>query len=361
MNIKLYTDLSLLEFGYQTELLIPFVGLKNEEDKPGKILSGRYDEYIACAHQFVELTTDIESCDACLLPINYDLEKTEKFLADIKPFLEKVERSNKKIFVFVGHDVPEVDVKIKNAIVFNSAINKSTQPKNVFSFPHFFEDLLKRYKGGALQPRHKQQIPVLGFCGYAPPLGLKFGKAKIIGIVKLLANYTGIIKRFPEKSSHSYRARTILSVRNSKKIKTNFRIKSQFAFGPTGLLNTGNTTETDESFRLAFINNIIESDYTLCVRGIGNNSVRFFETLCCGRIPVFLNTDCVLPFDFVINWKELCVWVEEKDINNAAQVVANFHNNLSDSEFIALQEKLRLLWEEYFSPVGFFKHLNLFI
>jgi hypothetical protein len=362
MKIKLFTDLELLKKGYQIELLVPFIGIKNEEDKPGKILSGRFNDYISSANEFIELTTKIEECDACLLPIYYDEPILgEEFLDIISPFLRRIEDSGKKVLVFVGHDIPNVTVKIKNSIVFNSAINKSGQAENVYSWPHFFEDYIKKYKDNKLQLRQKKKIPVVGFCGYAPPLGLRFGKAKVVGIIKLLANYVGLIRLFREKSSHSFRARSILSLRKSKRVEINFRIKSNFAFGPSGMLNTGNTNETDQTFRQAFIDNIINSDYTLCVRGIGNNSVRFFETLCCGRIPVFLNTNCVLPFDQIIDWKNLCVWVEEEDIDDIARAVETFHNKLSEAEFLELQKKLRVLWEEYLSPVGFFKHLGVFI
>jgi hypothetical protein len=233
----------------------------------------------------------------------------------IDPFIQKVEASGKKNFVFLGRDVPFVSVKIKNAIIFNSAITKSNQPKNVFSYPHFFEDYVEHYCDKKLIVREKNKIPTIGFCGFASPLALPMGKAKIIGLIKLVANYLGLMKLFSEKSSHSYRARTIIALKKSKYLKTNFKIKKDFAFGPQGQLNTGvGITESDETFRRNFVNNIIDSDYTLCVRGIGNNSIRFFETICCGRIPLFLNTDCVLPFDFMIDWKKLCVWVEDNQI-----------------------------------------------
>jgi hypothetical protein len=105
----------------------------------------------------------------------------------------------------------------------------------------------------------------------------------------------------------------------------------------------------------------LNSDYTLCVRGIGNNSVRFYETICCGRIPIFVNTDSVLPFEHLINWKALCVWVDEKEIDNIAEVVANYHKKISPQEFIDLQIQLRNIWKQYFSPEGFFNNMEVFM
>lgn len=362
MKLKIYTDLSLLQIGYPVELLIPFIGVSNAEDKPGKMMSSRFNEFAVNGREFLELTSDIEDADICLLPIFYKLTgDVAAFEEAIKPFKENVEKSGKKTLVFAGHDVTNPKVNIRNSIIFNSALNKSTQPSNMYAWPHFFEDFIKQYHNDKLILREKSATPTVGFCGYAPPFGLKMSKAKLVGMLKLIANYLGIMKRLPNKASHSYRARAIIGLLKSKKVKLNLKLKSNFAFGPAGQLNTGNTKESDEMFRRSFINNILDSDYTLCVRGIGNNSVRFFETICCGRIPVFVNTDSVLPFDHIIDWKKLCIWVEGKDIDNVGEIVQKFHNNISDTEFIELQKNLRLLWEEYFSPIGFFKHLKLFL
>jgi hypothetical protein len=358
MKLKLYTDLSLLSKGQPVELLIPFIG--NFEANAESIRHGRYDEFLNSGKSFLELTS-IEECDACLLPIFYDVIGDQaKFEEDIKEFVEEVEKSGKKTLIFVGHDVLEINIPVKNAIIFNSAISKSKQADNVYPWPHFFEDFLARYSGGKLELRDKKAKPVIGFCGFAPPLNIKMGREKIVGALKLLANYAGILQKFPDRISHSYRARAIIGLQKSTKITPNFRLKSNFAFGPKGM-NTGNTVESNEDFRKKFVENIMESDYTLCVRGLGNNSVRFFETLCCGRIPVFVNTDSTLPFDNLIDWKSLCVWVEEKDIDRIDDAVVEFHNNISEHDFLELQKKLREIWEEYLTPIGFFKRLEFFI
>jgi hypothetical protein len=362
VKLKIFTDLELLMIGNPVELLIPFIGVFNEEDQPGKIMCRRFNEYLEQGKKSIELTSFIDDADVCLLPVYYELiNDVITFENAIKPFIQKVEQSNKKTIIFAGHDVNNPTINVKNSIIFTSALNKSNQPKNMYAWPHFFEDFIKEYCHNEPIFKSKSPIPTIGFCGYAPPLAVKSRKAKIIGILKLIANYTGVIKRYPAQASHSYRARAIIGLCRAKKVKTNFKLKSQFAFGPEGQLNTGKTGESDEVFRRSFVNNILESDYTLCVRGIGNNSVRFYESLCCGRIPVFVDTDCVVPFDFKIDWKCLCVWVEEKDIDNIEKIVYDFHHNISNEDFIELQKKLRLIWEEYFSPLGFFKNLHLFL
>ena len=361
MKLKIYTDLSLLELGASVDLLIPFIGISNEEYSEGRLYAHTFDEYCKYAHEYIELVA-IDECDVCLFPINYNQvwDAKDRRPEKVSNFIGKVESSGKQVFVFLGHDISATGVNMEKAIVFSGAIDKSRQVKNVYSYPHFFSDLLL-YNDTTFAPKIKSEVPVVGFCGYAPPLEIELSKEKAISFLKLVANYAGLMKMFPSKISHSYRARAIIALKKSNKVKPNLRIKNTFAFGPNGQLNTGNTKESDTDFRKNFINNILESDYTLCVRGIGNNSIRFFETLCCGRIPVFVNTDSVLPFDHIINWKEKCLWVEEKGIDDVGSAVSEFHRNISAADYQKLQGELRNLWVEYLSPLGFYKNLRLFL
>jgi hypothetical protein len=91
------------------------------------------------------------------------------------------------------------------------------------------------------------------------------------------------------------------------------------------------------------------------MRGGGNYSVRFYETLCLGRIPIFINTDCLLPFQDEINYKSIFPWIELDDLQHAAEIVKNFHSRLSDDDFIKLQRTCRKLWIEHMTPDGFHK------
>ena len=99
---------------------------------------------------------------------------------------------------------------------------------------------------------------------------------------------------------------------------------------------------------------MMDSDYVLCSRGFGNYSYRLYESLACGRIPVFVDTDCVLPYDFVIDWKRYCVWVDQSDLDSIPDRVAEFHDDLSPQQFEDLQLECRRLWEKWLAPEGFF-------
>jgi len=109
--------------------------------------------------------------------------------------------------------------------------------------------------------------------------------------------------------------------------------------------------------RKEFVYNIISSHYCLATRGNGNFSYRLYEIMSLGRIPLFVNTDAVLPYEEFIDYKKYFCWVEEKDLKKIAKIVLDFNNKISNEDFISLQKKIREIYEEWISPVGFHKNL----
>jgi hypothetical protein len=109
--------------------------------------------------------------------------------------------------------------------------------------------------------------------------------------------------------------------------------------------------------RTEYIQNILESDYVLCVRGNGNFSFRFFETMSLGRTPVLIDTDCVLPFEFVHDYRSLCVIVPESRVHQVAEQVAEFHARFDETSYREHQKRVRSFWAEWLSAEGFFRHL----
>lgn len=76
-----------------------------------------------------------------------------------------------------------------------------------------------------------------------------------------------------------------------------------------------------------------------------------------GRIPVYIHTDDILPFDSIIDWKRYVVWVDEKDISFLPERILDFHSGLSNGDFKELQIACRNLFRDYLSMDGFMRHL----
>ena len=77
-----------------------------------------------------------------------------------------------------------------------------------------------------------------------------------------------------------------------------------------------------------------------------------------GRIPAFVDTDCILPYHDTIDWRRYAVWVDESDLGNAARILADFHARMSPQEFRERQLECRRLWEERLTADGFYGHFR---
>ena len=128
-------------------------------------------------------------------------------------------------------------------------------------------------------------------------------------------------------------------------IETNFIKRNAYRAG-------ANTPEDRKRTTEEYYNNLDQSDYIVCIRGGGNFSVRFFETMMVGRIPLFINTDSILPFDNFIDWKKHTVWVEEKDMKYMPQILADFHHQIHPDDFKQMQLNNRQIWLDYQHQLG---------
>jgi hypothetical protein len=54
--------------------------------------------------------------------------------------------------------------------------------------------------------------------------------------------------------------------------------------------------------RQEFLDNLLRNPYALCVRGADNYSWRLYEALSLGKIPVLIDTGCLLPMEDEIDW-----------------------------------------------------------
>jgi len=211
---------------------------------------------------------------------------------------------------------------------------KSQLPSNNKSIPVSLSDHFERiYNQTAIDVREKQRYPVIGFCGHAT---LYFTK-KVKENLKFMREN---LKRFFQKpfrkdyeplfASAFERAKLLKSFEASSAVETNFIYRENYRGG-------AHSEEERTKTTLEYYDNIKNSDYVLCVRGAGNFSVRLYETLMMGRIPIFVNTDCLLPFEDTILWTDHVVWVEWVDRKNIANIVTDFHNMLSDEGFKQMQ------------------------
>jgi hypothetical protein len=371
MNI--YSDKAFLpEDVPHAPLLYPFWGFQSPY---GDSTLGRrsYEHYLEKGTELFELTSLSEARFA-VLPfhwehvVDYVMRRTAKGLsadtATPELALKRAEEfaalaagEVKPAVVFFSHDSVE-EVPLDNSVVFRTSLSGSSRHRNEYAMPFWMPDEVEALFGRELPLREKATRPVIGFCGYdpvRPDAHANFKRAlnRIPGASRLTYRL-GV--QLTNNHPFSTRAAALEAVSRSHEVQTNFILRDKWFNGAfeDGRLNRA---LMDES-RREYVENIFGSDYVLCTRGSGNYSIRFYETLSSGRIPVFVNTDCVLPFEEWVDWKQYCVWVEARDVSHIPDKVAEFHENLSPDEFKDRQRASRSLWEEWLSPYGFFKNLR---
>ena len=89
--------------------------------------------------------------------------------------------------------------------------------------------------------------------------------------------------------------------------------------------------------------------------------MRFYESLCLGRIPLFIDTDCKLPFEDQINWSDICIWVDASELNRIGEIVIDFHHSMTNNQFIEKQVYCRELWVNYLSKEGFYNYFQMYL
>jgi len=331
VSLRIYSDRCLVPAGgAHAVMLYPFWG-KNPED-PVDPNSGRFDAYARTGRALFELV-QLEQAELAVFPCEW----SESLGQVAEGFIGEAQAAGKPTAVFFGGDEHQV-VPLDGALVFQTSLFRSRRRPNEFAQPAWSEDFVGTHLNGRLPLREKGPRPVVGFCGLVP-------------------RRRSFISRFRVHPAHTaIRARALRLLRGHRAIETNFLARDQFLGG--AIVGGSVVSATMQQVRREYVENMIASDYILCCRGAGNFSYRLYETLSCGRIPVFVDTDCVLPYDFAADWRRLCVWVDESELDSIGDRVASFHESLSQSEFVELQRACRGFWEDYIAPQGYFAHFH---
>lgn len=354
IKLKIFSDRNYIPEGMPSEtMLAPF--WQEVSVDPELLWNSRFNRYIETGKSFFEMTS-LEEADLAIMPIPWHAIRGRRLLGKENQiakqkaiqFAQKVQQAGKPIVIFFVGPRSDEKIPINNGYIFRGSLYRSSQKNNEFALPLWTEDIISLYLNNQIPIRQKKSKPIIGFCGYVQKENLQ-SKLKDILYKMLPFVNSGSTKQSPYQG-HSIRYRALNILSKSSLIDTNFIERSGYIF----------LSESDrklkQKIRLEYIENIIDSDYILCCRGSANCSFRLYETLCCGRIPVFINTDCVLPYDFIIDYKKYCVWIEERELPLIAEKVADFHSSLSSQEFITLQYECRNLWKKWLSPEGFFSN-----
>ena len=273
--------------------------------------------------------------------------------------LGKAVMADKRLALFVNNDdCLASHHHHPNLLTFSHTGFRSVRAEGEFCVPWFIDDPLKIYCDGKLTVRSKSEKPVIGFCGRAAVTPSRLGWQLYRNAVRTFRSWVRLDPFAPPHiaSEVAFRSRILRRLQKSSLVETDFILRSKFL---AGISRTPVVRDDPQHpVRLEFVDNLLNTDYTICIRGAANWSMRLYEALSCGRIPVYIDTNSILPFDFKIDWKDYVVWVDEKDISRIDEIVADHHASLTDDDFRAKQIAGRELWEKRLSRDGFYSHFR---
>jgi hypothetical protein len=247
----------------------------------------------------------IEECDYIVsTKISYS-NTDESF---IQEQLLSYKNNPKRVIIFMLSDYNEpLDIP-DNVIFFRSGMYKSKRKQNEHLIPYIWieEELKGKYEFQLLQKKSINSL--VGFCGTL--------------------------------SSHPSRFQHIAKLKMALDIKKKFIIRPEYWAGKP----------YDSQVVQEFINNIRQTYFTLCSRGAGNWSARFYQVLYLGRIPIVVNSDMILPFEDRINWRDILVYCDSEDDLNE-----NIKHYWRIKDIEQAQIKCKEIYDTYLAPEKWFK------
>lgn len=343
--IRLYTDLSQYQRSHRgnlADILRPLINTRNVEQN--RVIYGSIVDQYALVDQ-------VAQADWAVLLYNWNYYHQSKRLGEAHQFIRQAQMAGKPVLTWVGGDfgarVPEPQVW-----VFGAAGYRSRAGSKRFGTPVFIRDPLREQGYAGIEPHPKPAKPRIGFCGYARTTALKTLAFMLNTLVRNTASALHLSGAEPQTLYPPpvyLRQRILEKLSHSPRVETDFIQNTRYQAGARTALD-------QQEARRRFFNNIRDTDYTLCVRGSGNFSVRLYETLAMGRIPILVDTDCLLPYADDPRWKTCCVYVRQEQIDQVDEMVSAFHNRLTEHDFIEVQQQARQFWEERLCMEGFFNH-----
>ncbi|MDQ6946149.1 MAG: glycosyltransferase family 47 protein [Actinomycetota bacterium] len=100
----------------------------------------------------------------------------------------------------------------------------------------------------------------------------------------------------------------------------------------------------------SYVASLARSKFVLAPRGVGASSVRLFEAMQAGRVPVIISDDWLPPA--LVDWGNCSIRVPESDISSIPMILRE-----READARCLGDRARYEWESNFSPRTMAHHL----
>ncbi|MEQ9625957.1 exostosin domain-containing protein [Coleofasciculus chthonoplastes] len=314
------------------------------------ILKAWRGAYSPAFNQVVKETFEIvedKDADGFLLPSNVSFYHPKR-LSEIGAIVSKSGLPS------IGFDISHERRKPKWLdYIIRFSWYRSLQESGVIISPAFLGgdgfDLMAELGIRNWQPLEKEPLPTVSFCGReGGTLGLAIWRMMPKNLTRRMATnfFCSTTRGIRMTCCHPLRTDTMQVIEKDSRIKADFIGRKQEGMSPN----------VQGNLRQQFLDNLMGNAYALCVRGTDNYSWRFYEALSLGKIPILIDTDCMLPLEEEIPWDQLIVRVPSTRLPELPDRLTEWHSRLSPSEFRDLQRELRSLFERL-TPAQFYPQL----
>jgi len=263
---------------------------------------------------YVSLTKNVEDANYILFPYNlqsilgfYGYADSVKLLHSL-PYFKEFE--DKYIF-FLDHD-SSIPFHLKS-LIFRTNVDSHSKDIGAISVPYVVNDLFDKTHFYLKECKYD-----VSFVGYIGSSKIRFS---------LLSN--------------------ILQTKQT--IRKYIKVRSKFH----GDLDA----KTREQNKTLFYESMRDSILVLCPAGAGKNTIRLYEIMSMGRIPVLVSDEWILPFEDEIDYDDFVLRVKEDQADIADEIITNWFKSQSYDELLRKCKKNREIWQKYFSINGYISQI----
>ena len=112
----------------------------------------------------------------------------------------------------------------------------------------------------------------------------------------------------------------------------------------TSMMRTKAQSDRLQSYQESYAKLVSQSVFVLCPRGAGPSSLRLFETMLMGRVPVIISDYWVPPEG--PDWNAFSIRVPESDVSKIPAILEDRQHDAPE-----MARRARQAWEAWFSPV----------
>ena len=319
--LMLYVNPAWKRKGLHTPLLFPFWGNPTEEIS---LFTKELFDSFSFDTSLYGITDDIGAADMVLPTYRHNW-----FLRHDKALLEECARTAREAglpLLVDGVGDIEFPLNIANAFVLRIGGYR----------------FMERCVGGQLHIRKKKEgRPTVGFAGWAKLTPKQYLRTVLKELPMRLRGLYDSRYRSMTKGV-LWRKKAIELLHHSPLVGLNLRVRGSFS-------GSARTAEGDmRVLRQQLVDTVLESDYALDARGDANESIRLYEILSLGRIPVIIDTERNFPFCDAVDYRSFSLMVDHRDLGRLPEIIAGFHAHVSPEQYETMQRKAREAFVHYF-------------